>query len=215
MTALQVAAGSGIVAVLTMVGTWGRADDPRPWTRTRPGDPYRHPVMETKASPGRAVGVARSFAWVVVAVSVLRALILLVQILAGERVASAGTVNCATFPCDPVRLSAESVSCDVLSASLHGLYLVATAAAIGAFARWARDASGDMNQARRAAPLVAGIALAVVALGVAPLGQDYVASLGVAHAAVVLIGVVLVAIARRGARDGGGATAGAARQAPG
>ena len=83
----------------------------------------------------------------------------------------AGSVNCASFPCEP-RPAPLGPSFDALSAGLLGVYLIALGAAMGAFARWAWDAARDMNQARRPAPLVTGGVLVVVALGLRPLLQE-------------------------------------------
>lgn len=201
LSSLQVLGGSGIVAVLTAVGAWGPADEPRPWTQTRPGDPYRHAATEVKAPATLSVHLVAACAWAVVAVSALRALVLMLEIVAQETTTvTSGGGDCATFPCE--QTPSEIIhSFDVRSALLYGLYLIATGAVIGAFARWARDAARDRNQALRAAPLVAGGAIVVVALGIGPLCPHYLWAAGLVHAGVVLTGTVLLAVARRSARD--------------
>jgi hypothetical protein len=202
LSSLEVAAGSAVVSLFMMVGAWGRADEPKGWTRTSVGDPYRHQALEVKAPVPFPVRLAVPFAWAVVGMCALRALFLPLQILALEVERCGGNPETTRGP-----------TFDVLSGGLQGVYLIATGAAIGAFARWARDAARDVNQARRLAPLVASGPLVVVALGVHPLlllreeqlangivihfGPDLMWLMSLVHVGVVLLGAAFIAVARR------------------
>jgi len=214
LSSIQVAAGSGLVSLLFMGAAWGRPEAHRPWAQTLVGEPYRHQVLEVKAPVPLSVRLAVPLAWAVVGVCALGALVLSLRILLSEVHKDAGSVLCATYPCERPTAPPPGPSFDARSGELLGVYLIVTGAALGAFARWARDAARDMNQARRSAPLVAGGVLVVVALGLHPLLQlaerEFIHGVRVGrpdvgwlmtlvHVGVVLLGTVAIAVARRSA----------------
>jgi len=213
LSSIQVAAGSGIVSLLTMVAAWGRPETHKAWAKTLVGDPYRHHALEVKVPVPARVRLAVSLAWAVVVVSTLRALLIPWQILSLEFLRGKAAVDCYELPCEapPVPTGPEF---DAVSAGLLAVYLIATGAAMGAFARWAWDAARDMNQVRRVAPLVTGGVLVGVALGLRPLldlaeqefehgtvshGPDLLWLVTLAQVGVVVVAAVSIAVARRSA----------------
>lgn len=168
LSSLQVVAGAGLVSLLTMVAAWGRPEAAKAWAKTLVGDPYRHHALEVKVPVPARVRLAVFLAWAVVVVSALRAVLIPLQILSLEVLKGAASVDCYEPPCvaPPAPTGPEF---DAVSAGLLAVYLIATGAAMGAFARWAWDAVRDMNQVRRVAPLVTGGVLVGVALGIHPL----------------------------------------------
>jgi hypothetical protein len=209
LSEVELTAFASLVALLAGLATFGRAGEPRPWTQAVAGEPYRNQRLDVSVSVPRGVRIAVPFAWAVVGVCALRALAVPLQILAVGTTTSAVLSDCSALPCDPPRL--EVTAFDSVSGALYGVHLVALLSAIGAFARWGRDAARDMDQCRRPAPLIAGGALVIVALALqillglrarpavfhrSALDPAWLVSIEVAA---VLLGVAMVSIARRAA----------------
>ncbi|MGH7283790.1 MAG: hypothetical protein ACRELY_19875 [Polyangiaceae bacterium] len=201
---LQVAGVCAAAAVVLGASTWRLEGDPVAWSRVaKVGGAYRATEVDAFVGVPRPVQLARAFAWVVVALSVLDALLMLLFAMSREY-ESAGLS-------DPDGIATYGHYFDPVGATLYGLLSIMAGAVIGAFARWAKDAAKDVTQARRPMPIYVAVAIAVATVLVkavllfhrAPGFEDrrdwYDWRLASVYVGAVLLGAVLIARGRSAA----------------
>jgi nitrate reductase gamma subunit len=162
---LEVAGFSTALAIVVGASTWRFEGDKVAWTRTaKARSAYRETDHDENMPIPRLIEVAQIVAWVIVALSVLHALFLVLLIVAQETISFTTAVELPTFTGESITLPPPRRFFDVVAAVLYGIWLIATASVIGAFARWAKDAAKDVVQARRLMPIFAAAAVTVVAV---------------------------------------------------
>ncbi len=204
MSVLGALAFGLVGALVVALATRRRPEADAPWSAivTLGTGAYRQQDVERATLAPARVRLAVVVAWIAIGITALRAAVLVLEILATERIAVAGYTDCAELPCTP--MTPPSPSVDVTTLTTATFYLVALGALFGALGSWAMHARKNVLAARNPAPIAwCGLVVVLALLHLFANGEGHdrawLAGITAVHVIVLVVSAACLADARRAA----------------